>query len=103
MATLKLNVTYYKVLETVSLLNNKGLYPLNEGIYKILTGQKDDETIQYSSFPTYSTLVSYGSKRICGLTLMLLRYKYLEKIYDKKKSVTEEELNALKKNLNIDD
>ena len=84
MTNLKLNVTYYKILETVSLLNKDGFYPLNEGIYKIVTGKKDDETLKFSSLPTYSTLISYGSKKICNLTLMLFRHKYLEKVYDKK-------------------
>lgn len=84
MAELKLNVTYFKVLETVYLLNLQGFYPLNEGIYKILTGQKDDETLKFANLNTYSTLISYTSKKICGLTLMLYRYGYLEKKYDKK-------------------
>ena len=84
MTKFKLNVTYYKILETVSLLNKDGYYPLNEGIYKIVTGKKDDETMKFSSLPTYSTLISYPSKKICNLTLMLFRNKYLEKVYDPK-------------------
>lgn len=84
MTKFKLNVTYYKILETVSLLNKDGFYPLNEGIYKIVTGKKDDETLKFSHLPTYSTLISYPSKKICNLTLMLFRNKYLEKVYDSK-------------------
>lgn len=83
MKTFKLNITYYKILETVSYLNKQGYYPLNEGIYKIVTGKKDDETLQFVSLPTYSTLISYPSKKICGLTMMLFRNKYLEKVYDR--------------------
>lgn len=83
MTKFKLNVTYYKILETVSLLNKDGFYPLNEGIYKIVTGKKDDETLEFSHLSTYSTLISYPSKKICNLTLMLFRNKYLEKVYDK--------------------
>ena len=71
-----------KILETVSLLNKDGFYPINEGIYKIVTGKKDDETLSFASLPTYSTLISYPSKKICNLTLMLFRNKYLEKVYD---------------------
>ena len=84
MTKFKLNITYYKILETVSLLNKDGYYPLNEGIYKIVTGKKDEETLQFSNLPTYSTLISYPSKKICNLTLMLFRNKYLEKVYDSK-------------------
>ena len=84
MTKFKLNVTYYKILETVSLLNKDGYYPINEGIYKIVTGKKDDETLKFSSLPTYSTLISYPSKKICNLTMMLFRNKYLEKVYDRK-------------------
>lgn len=83
MATLKLNVTYYKILQTVFELNKLGYFPLNEGIYKIVTGKKDDEAMSFVNLPTYSTLISYTSKKICTLTLMLTRYKYLEKVYDR--------------------
>lgn len=83
MATLKLNVTYYKILQTVYELNKLGYYPVNAGIHKIVTGKKDDEAMKFVGLPTYSTLISYPSKKICNLTLMLTRYKYLEKIYDR--------------------
>lgn len=84
MAELKLNITFFKVLQTIMDLNKNGFYPVNEGVFKILTGQKDDETLQFSNLETYSTLISYSSKKICNLTLMLYRYKYLEKVYDEK-------------------
>ena len=78
-----LSTTDYKILQTIFLLNKENKYPLPEGVKKILNGEKDDETLQYQEYPTYMTLISYSSKKISRYILMLLRYKYLEKIYDK--------------------
>ena len=36
----------------------------------------------FSSLSTYKTLVSYPSKKMSRLIMMLLRYHYLERIYD---------------------
>ena len=77
-----INQTYYKVLLTVSELNKKSLYPLNEGIYKILTGVIDEETSGLMDLSTFATLSSYTSKRICHLTLMLFRHNLIGKIFD---------------------
>ena len=71
-----------KILETVSLLNEDNYYPLAEGVYKILVGLDDEESIKFSELPTYKTLISYNSKKISRLIMMLLRYRYLERIYD---------------------
>ena len=72
-----------KILLTVYELNVKHFYPLPEGVYKILAGVDDDEAKEYTFVSTYKTLISYGSKKISRLIVMLLRYNYLEKIYDK--------------------
>ena len=77
-----LNQTYAKVLLTISELNKKSYYPLNEGLYKILTGVLDDETASFTAIPTFGTLTSYSSKRICHLTLMLFRHGLIGKIFD---------------------
>ena len=77
-----LETTDYKILETVSLLNKDHYYPLAEGVYKILTGIDDEEIEQFKDFVTYKTLVSYSSKKVSRYIVMLLRYKYLERIYD---------------------
>lgn len=77
-----INQTYFKVLLTVSILNKQSLYPLNEGLFKILTGIMDDETASLTELPTFATLTSYSSKRICHLTLMLFRHGLIGKIYD---------------------
>lgn len=82
MRQLRLNQTYYKVLLTLKLLNDSQYYPLNEGIYKILSGKVDDETRPFSAFPTFGTLSSFTSKKVSHLTLMLFRYGYIGKIFD---------------------
>ena len=79
-----LETTDYKILETVYLLNKYNYYPLAEGVYKILTGSDDDEIEEFKDFVTYKTLVSYSSKKVSRFIVMLLRYKYLERIYDEK-------------------
>ena len=77
-----LNQTYTKVLLTISELNKKSYYPLNEGLYKILTGVIDDETSGFVDAVTFGTLTSYSSKRICHLTLVLFRHGLIGKIFD---------------------
>ena len=71
-----------KILETVQSLNKDNLYPLPLGVYKILAGSVEKEFIKYKDLPTYSTLMSFSSKHISRLIMMLLRYGYLAKIYD---------------------
>lgn len=77
-----INQTYYKVLLTISELNKKSYYPLNEGIYKILSGVIDNETSQFMDLITFQTLASFTSKKVCRLTLMLFRHDYISKIFD---------------------
>lgn len=77
-----LETTDYKILDTVSLLNEQGYYPLPEGVYKILTGSEDDDVIEFNNLPTYKTLISYSSKKVSRYIIMLLRYHYLERRYD---------------------
>lgn len=78
----KLCTNDLKIIETIKLLNDMDLYPLPEGVYKILTGSEDSDISSYREFPTYKTLVSYPSKKVSRLIIMLIRYKYLERIYD---------------------
>lgn len=72
-----------KILRTVQLLNSKGLFPLSQGVYKILSASGEDEYIGYRDLPTYGTILSYSSKHISRLVMMLLRNNYLEKVFDK--------------------
>ena len=71
-----------KILETVSLLNKDSYYPLAEGVFKILSGVDDEETEKFNELPTYKTLISYNSKKVSRLIVMLIRYHYLERVYD---------------------
>lgn len=79
-----LETTDYKILETVSLLNSQGYYPLPEGVFKVLTGSEDDDVVSFKDLPTYKTLISYSSKKVSRYIVMLIRYKFLERIYDRK-------------------
>ena len=71
-----------KILKTVSLLNERDLYPLALGVYKIITGSDEPEYQKYKELETYSTLISLNSKHVSRLIMMLLRKGYLENIYD---------------------
>jgi len=98
-----LSTTDFKILETVALLNTEDKYPLSEGIGKILKGEEDEETLPFIKYPTFKTLISYSSKKISRYILMLLRYHYLERIYDEKTEelylkITELGKEELKKN-----
>ncbi len=72
----------YKIIETIKLLNDKGIYPLPEGVYHILIGDSREEFLEFENLDTYKTLISYSSKKISTFIMMLVRYHYLEKIYD---------------------
>ena len=82
MKEVKLNQTYYKVLITIKALNDLHYYPLNEGIYKILVGIVDEETKQFVDLDCFGTLISFTSKKVCRLTMMLYRYGYLGRVFD---------------------
>ena len=82
MKEVKLNQTYYKVLITIKALNDLHYYPLNEGIYKILIGVVDEDTKQFVDLDCFGTLISFTSKKVCRLTMMLYRYGYLGRVFD---------------------
>ncbi|MFA6675584.1 MAG: hypothetical protein WCS49_01750 [Bacilli bacterium] len=82
MKELALSITHYKVLHTIASLNDLSLYPNQEGVYKILSGIRDNETKEASLIPTFGTLISYSSKKICHYVLALSRYEYLKNIFD---------------------
>lgn len=82
MKEVKLNQTYYKVLITIKALNDLHYYPLNEGIYKILVGVVDEDTKQFTGLDCFGTLISFTSKKVCRLTMMLYRYGYIGRIFD---------------------
>lgn len=83
MKELKLSITHYKIMLTVRWLNDQKLYPNQEGVYKIVHGDIDEEMRNYVSCPTFGCMVSYNSKKICRYILALTRYGYLTKIFDR--------------------
>ena len=81
---IKLVLSDIKILDTVKDLNDNGFFPLPDGVYKMLKGIIDKETISFIDYPTFSTLISCKSKRISMSIMLLVRYKYLSKIFDPK-------------------
>ena len=83
MKELKISITHIKILATIDNLNKKNLYPLSDGIYKIIAGVVDEETTSYMDEPTFGTLISFNSKKTCRYLLALQRHKYIKKVYSK--------------------
>lgn len=81
MKELKIVITHIKILETISNLNKRNLYPLSDGVYKIIAGIIDSETKNYLNEPTFGTLLSFNSKKTCRYLLALQRHGYVKKIY----------------------
>ncbi len=73
----------YKILYCLYLLNNDHVCPNNIGLYNVLTGREDAETLKYSNYPCYHIITSYSRKRISQMVNILIRYKYIMMIYDK--------------------
>ena len=84
MKDLKLNQTYFKVLVALKDLNDLNYFPLNEGIYKILVGIVDEDTKDFINLQSFGTLLSFSSKKVCRLTMMLYRYDYISRVFDTK-------------------
>ena len=85
MKEFKISVTHIKILATIENLNNKGFYPISDGVFKIVAGIVDDETVAFLDEPTFGTLISFNSKKTCRYLLMLQRHKYIKKVYCKPK------------------
>lgn len=85
MKQLELTITHIKILDTISLLNKRNMYPLSDGVYKIVSGILDDETEELKDLETFGTLISFNSKKVCRYLLALYRYGYIKKVYNKKK------------------
>ena len=71
MKELEICITHIKILETISSLNKKNMYPVSDGVYKIVAGIIDEETISLVDEPTFGTLISFGSKKVCRYLLAL--------------------------------
>ena len=77
-----INVTDYKVLLTISYLNDLCHIPSAQGVLKILSGTLDDETEMFELCPTFQVLVSYNSKRMTRDLNKLVTYGYLKRIHN---------------------
>jgi len=82
MKELKLAITHYKILHTVFSLNQLSLFPNQEGVHKVLTGNDRNEYEDIRNIPTFGTLISYSSKKICHYILSLIRHAFLKNVYD---------------------
>ena len=81
---LALTTSHHKILLTISYLPKLSLYPLGEGVFRILQGDVADDIIIYKDCPTYGTLISFNSKKVSRYIMMLCRYGYIGKKYDEK-------------------
>lgn len=79
---LELNITYFKILKTIDLLNKENAFPNLLGLKKILKGEVDEETSKFKDILTFSTLISIGNRQLASNVKMLIRYNYLRNIYD---------------------
>ncbi len=80
----KLKITHFKILSLIFDLSKKNLKANQEGLYKILHGDIDEETYPLKELETFATLTSYSSKKICHHLTFLYRYGYIGKSYDMK-------------------
>lgn len=83
MKELEICITHIKILSAISSLNKKNLYPISDGVFKIVAGVIDEETQYYQDEPAFGTLISFSSKKVCRYLLALQRHKYIKKIYSK--------------------
>ena len=102
MKEIELTLTHYKLLDTVKWLNDQHLFATQLGVYKIIHGDLDEDTVTLVNCPTFSVIVSYPSKKVMRFILALHRYGYLIKVYDRKSndlylSITGKGRDALEK------
>ena len=83
-STFRLTVSHFKILETVSKLNEQHDYPTAKGVNNILSGKHDLETKKYVHIKTYGTLLSFPGRKLCSYILNMVRRGYLTYIYDEK-------------------
>ena len=86
---LNLVISDIKILDTVNELNKMNRYPSYLGVYKILSGSKEADYIQYEDLSTYCTLTSPSLKKLSRQIANLIRHDFLIKIYSV--DATEEE------------
>ncbi|MBR0295470.1 MAG: hypothetical protein IJQ67_06195 [Bacilli bacterium] len=77
-----INVTDYKVLLTISYLNELGYIASAQGVLKIISGVIDEETEMFELCPTFQVLVSYNSKKMTRDLNRLVTCGYLKRIHN---------------------
>ena len=70
-------------MDTIKWLNGQHLYASALGVHKIVHGDLDEDTVNLTECPTFSTLISFGSKKVARFLLALYRYGYIIKVYNK--------------------
>lgn len=85
MKELEITITHIKIMACIDSLNKKNMYPLSDGVYKIVAGIVDEETASLMDEPTFGTLISFNSKKVCRYLIALQRHGYIKKIYNAKK------------------
>ena len=70
-----------KILDVVNELNKINRYPLSIGIFKILSGSREVEYIEYQDFNAYNTLTSISPKRLSRQIANLVNHQYLLKVF----------------------
>lgn len=78
-----INISEYKILLTIYLLNEKHYYPTHKGVNFILKGEINDDTYLFKDLETFKTLISLSNKKISFIVLSLIRHELIKLIYDK--------------------
>ena len=79
----ELSLAHYKILITISELNDKEFYPTTKGVFNVLTGKEDNETILFTYLRTYGSLISIQSRRVCAYIKYLEKLEYITEVYNK--------------------
>lgn len=78
-----INISEYKILLTIFLLNEEHYYPTHKGVNYILKGELNNDTYLFQDFETFKTLISLSNKKISFIVLSLIRHGLIKLIYDK--------------------
>lgn len=71
-----------KIMFLLKELNEKELFPISEGVYKILNGVMDQETVNLQSLKSFGSLISYSHKKITRFITHLMKIGFVINIYD---------------------
>jgi hypothetical protein len=77
----RLKRSQLKLLDLVSLLNEKDLMGSAEGLVGLVKGQLTPEVNAFKDAESFGSLTSYSPKRLKGLLRLLVQHGYLEQVY----------------------